>query len=301
MTDIFFGFGIIGLGAGLAFGGTWRLIRDASRVRLLAIGSFICLSLGLYLALAWQAVWLADLLPFSNLIVIGNWIPIFAMALGAVAFEAARSRRRGIANVAALTTASLVALATPLFGSRPKCENHWSTEGDCVQSTRSTCTVACAATLLRRHGIEATEQELADLCFTSENGTNWQGLYRGLSLKTEGTPWRVEIMHGPLSKIRESLGNGVIVELGTDIRGEESEALRAEFGWIPGARHSVLLIQKQGDNDVILSDPTPNIGREKWDTALLEPLYHGVAIRLTPAPINTTAEDSHLIARRKLD
>src|SRR5260221_7046371 len=43
-------------------------------------------------------------------------------------------------------------------------------------------------TTLFRSGISATEQEMADLCIT-RRGTYWQGLYRGLKLKTAGTLW----------------------------------------------------------------------------------------------------------------
>ena len=34
---------------------------------------------------------------------------------------------------------------------------------------------------------------MAELCLT-RRGTSWMGLYRGLKLKTEGTPWKVEMV-----------------------------------------------------------------------------------------------------------
>ena len=37
---------------------------------------------------------------------------------------------------------------------------------------------------------QSTEQEMAELCLT-RHGTSWQGLYRGLKLKTAGTGWDV--------------------------------------------------------------------------------------------------------------
>jgi len=44
----------------------------------------------------------------------------------------------------------------------------------CLQSTESSCGPAAAATLLRAHGVQAREAELARECFTSRGGTeNW--------------------------------------------------------------------------------------------------------------------------------
>jgi len=44
----------------------------------------------------------------------------------------------------------------------------------CLQSTESSCGPAAVATLLRAHGVQAEEAELARECFTSRGGTeNW--------------------------------------------------------------------------------------------------------------------------------
>ena len=63
----------------------------------------------------------------------------------------------------------------------------WSGEV-CCQTTASTCGPACAATMLRHFGIQATEQELARRCHTTQTGTeNWyitrELRSRGLSVK----------------------------------------------------------------------------------------------------------------------
>jgi predicted double-glycine peptidase len=52
-------------------------------------------------------------------------------------------------------------------------QDKWS-EGVCLQTSESSCGPACAATLLRRGGKKATEEEIARASFTSRNGTeNW--------------------------------------------------------------------------------------------------------------------------------
>jgi len=52
-------------------------------------------------------------------------------------------------------------------------QNKWS-DDVCLQTSESSCGPACAATLLRRLGKTATEQEIAKASFTSRNGTeNW--------------------------------------------------------------------------------------------------------------------------------
>ena len=58
----------------------------------------------------------------------------------------------------------------------------------CKQSTAYSCGAACAATLLRWHGIDAEEKELAKACFTYSSGTeNWyiarELRARGLSVR----------------------------------------------------------------------------------------------------------------------
>jgi hypothetical protein len=52
-------------------------------------------------------------------------------------------------------------------------QERWS-EGVCLQTSESSCGPACAATLLRRGGRTATEEEIARTSFTSRDGTeNW--------------------------------------------------------------------------------------------------------------------------------
>ena len=97
---------------------------------------------------------------------------------------------RAAAASPALGCGRLLAATWPLLGRTPACSERWDELGTCLQTTDYTCSPACAATLLKKYGIAATEQEMAELCLT-RRGTSWQGLYRGLKLKTAGTDWDV--------------------------------------------------------------------------------------------------------------
>ena len=57
---------------------------------------------------------------------------------------------------------------------------------------------------MREHGIQASEQEMVELCLTRADGTPALGLYRGLKLKTRGTPWNVEVFRSGLEDLRNA-------------------------------------------------------------------------------------------------
>jgi hypothetical protein len=62
-------------------------------------------------------------------------------------------------------------------------QNRWSRDV-CLQTSESSCGPACAATLLRKFGITATEKEIAAASLTSRNGTeNW---YLARALRARG-------------------------------------------------------------------------------------------------------------------
>ncbi len=64
-------------------------------------------------------------------------------------------------------------------------------EGFCPQTSGYSCTAASAAMLLHRHGVTATEREMAELSLTGNGGvagggTTESGLMRGLRIKLDG-------------------------------------------------------------------------------------------------------------------
>lgn len=255
-----------------------------------------------------QAVWvafladnirLAAVLPVSNLIVVGNWTPLLTSFLGGLAWsilprqaspetvDPASEGRAGRGGRALLVRRLVVALALqgtgwtaavrPVWGTPPACRDRW--EGDfCWQTTPFTCSAACAATLLKAHGIAATEGEMARLCLT-RRGTLWQGMYRGLKRKTAGTSWDVEIVRGSFDRLL-TVGGPAILAAGIPRDAQVARIYTERYGWTPGEWHSVLFFGPRVPGRVAMGDPTPGIGREEWTEEDLRTLWDGVGMRL---------------------
>jgi hypothetical protein len=119
---------------------------------------------------------------------------------------------------------------------------------------------------------------MAELCLT-RHGTNWLGLYRGLKLKTQGTPWTVEVVHCSADEVHRHANRPMIMEVGLEANMPVDAAFRSEFGWKPGVRHSVLLTAYTARGLEII-DPSPQIGRERWDEKNLQLLWRGHGLRL---------------------
>ncbi len=236
--------------------------------------------LGAYLSSGWYRPWLVAWLPLSSLIVLGNWLPLWAAGFAAIVDSQqglAASRRMALA-VAIFMTGTYSAIY-PVLGEAPRCSNAWDKDGNCMQTTDHTCSAACAATLLHRVGITATEQEMAELCLTRE-GTNWQGLYRGLKLKTQGTPYDVQICSGGISELRRLESGPMIVSVGLQQFASSDTAFTREFGWVPGVNHSVIVRYFDQNGSAIIADPTQARCTESWAPETMDMLYRGVAFRL---------------------
>ncbi len=246
------------------------------------LAAAIVLAMFAYVRLVWQSNVLAAWLPFSNLIVIGNWFPLFLAALAGILSRSVQihTLRRGF-GVLVLAGFSVYAMLAPFWGETPVCGELRNARGDSVQTTDFTCSAASAATLLRMHGIEATEQEMAQLCLT-RRGTNWLGLYRGLKLKTANTPWDVEVVRCSVDELSTQMQGPMIVEVGLDSNERVDPAFRYEFGWVPGMKHSVILREFTTHGRAAIVDPSPQIGREEWDFETLQSLWRGYGMRLIP-------------------
>jgi hypothetical protein len=233
----------------------------------------------LYSRTIWQNTLLADWLPFSNLVVVGNWFPLFLSALAGVVLEMPRLclLRRGLVTATLLAFSSF-ALVYPLLGRTPVCGNEFSIDGEYVQSTPYTCSAASAANLLNANGIAATEKEMAELCLT-RHGTSWLGLYRGLKLKTSGTKYDVQLVRCSPDELRGYADRPMILEVGLEEGTPVDATFRNEFGWAPGLRHSVVL-RNFARGNANISDPSPHIGQEEWDQKTLALLWRGYALRL---------------------
>lgn len=277
MGDIYFGLLVLAVLSAALFGIGRAIGRRVSSHAANWLSVLVLVLLSTYLACLWNHTTLVRLLPFSNLIVIGNWFPFVASLLGGL--SSAQSSlplwRRGL-TVIGLQLAGVFVVLWPLMGTAPQCGHAWS-DGICLQTTNETCSAAAAATLLQMHGIDSTEQEMADLCLT-RRGTNWMGLYRGLKKKTAGTTWDVEVFTVSADQLR-SLDGPSILSVGISQEDQASSLYQTDLGWTPGVRHSVVLLGFVTDL-VDIGEPTPDAGRERWTEGELHQLYLGQGMRL---------------------
>jgi hypothetical protein len=279
--DLYFGIVLLLLLSLTVFGLTLYQSRRCARHTLDALALLIVLAIFVYIRFLWYQTRLVTFLPYSNLVILGNWFPLAAGALSGLAWHRVPGKiwRKSISTVA-LAGAALYTAICPLRGTAPQCDNVWTADGLCLQTTSQTCTPACAATLLRRNGISATEQEMAELCLTRA-GTTWQGLYRGLKWKTVGTSWDVEVLECDASRLLNSVDQPLILSVGLPQDPSiNQQAATSEWGWRPGIGHSVILLSKSPHGRVTIADPTPGIGREEWTADDLRLLFRGTAMRL---------------------
>ena len=277
MSDMYVGIGLILFLAAVIFAVTLRLTRTIPRVLCDLLGMLTVLAMILYIRDFFDSLVTARLLPFSNVIVVGNWFPLAASLLAGLAWHRIPGTSpRKCLTVIPLFLSGVYSLYHPLRGAPPACDQEYS-EGIVRQTTSSTCSPACAATLLRHYGIEATEQEMAELCLTRK-GTHWQGLYRGLSLKTAGTPWQVEVLSCDVDNLTGMLTGPMImtVQLAADVNAETHYT--RDWGWVPGQSHSAVLFGRSADGKFEVGDPAN--GRESWSVDDLQVLWAGRGMRL---------------------
>lgn len=274
-------------GAMVVFVASARAFRSASSRERQFAAIVIVLCGAVYGLWGWDQIWLSTFIPASTLIVLGNWLPLFAAALAGIAVRATELPlwRRGFC-ASGMLAAGFYAAAFPILGTSPLCTNNWQ-DSICLQSTPFSCSAASTATLLRAHGIAATEQEMAELCLTSHkrNGTSWQGVFRGLSLKTEGTDWKVEVFKTARGQVNADQAARffdrpalLVACLPTD---EQVDPMYQEAcGWIPGQPHAVVFFEMRDDHTAVIGDP--QFGRELWTRDDLGVLWSGLGFRLVP-------------------
>lgn len=281
MSDLYLGVLILSVLSVAGFCMAVKLTRNASSSRCDLFAILCTAVMGWYIARLWDHVSLARLLPVPNLVILGNWFLPFAGFMAGLVWQRMKGTpRRRIVIACALPAVSFYSAIYPMLGEAPACADHW--RGDvCMQTTPHTCSPASAATLLRAHGIEATEQEMVDLCLT-RSGTTWVGLYRGLKWKTQGTPWDVELFESNLNGVEEQLRDGrpMILSIGIDKQTPGSEVYADEWGFLPGQPHSVVLFKFIAPRVAVVGDPA--IGRELWSWNDLMHLWRGQGIRLVP-------------------
>ena len=276
MTDIYFGLALIGGLSALLFFWALTLSRQVPRPYIDGLAVLTVAGLLLYTRFLWDSLLLCQWLPFSNLIVVGNWFPLSAAFLAGLAWQRVPGRIvRKALSVTALMGAASFSAVYPLLGAAPDCGKSWL--GDvCLQTSSQTCSPASAATLLRAYGIAATEQEMADLCLT-RGGTTWPGLYHGLKAKTEGTIWDVQAFEWTVDDLR-SRTDPAILSVGLEKGGRFDPAYEREWGWTPGVAHTVVYFRYWNAHRIDMADPS--VGRELWSEDDLRLLWRGRGMRL---------------------
>ncbi len=282
MGDIYLGLLILAVLDGALFIAGRAVAQRLSSHRCNRVAAFVFLLAAIYARVLWDHCVLARLLPFSNLIVLGNWCPLAAGFLSGLALKpSAQPGWRRWVSVIGFQGAAFAAVLTPLMGSAPRCGDDWEVStGVCFQTTTKTCSAASAATLLKLYDIDTTEQEMAELCLT-RNGTNWMGLYRGLKKKTAGTPWDVEVFSCSVDDLHR-LAQPAIITVGLERDSKTDPFLQSELGLKPGVRHSVVLMEFINERMVTIAEPTRGIGCERWTVNDLHEFYLGLGLRLVP-------------------
>ena len=237
----------------------------------------VCGLMTVYLIWIWDRPLLSRILPFSGTIILGNWLPVSGSFFAGICL---RTKRIAMARRMLLTTmmAGLCgySLARPLLGDAPRCLPLMHGRLLDFQTTDNTCSVACAAGLLRIHGIPATEGELAELCLT-RRGTHWLGVYRGLKLKTAGTEWDVVVEEIPAEELVRGLPPLGVLSL---TFGPESAARAAESGFGTQMGHSVVSLGQCERAGLTVFDPSPEYGIESWDSFVLQDIEACILLRL---------------------
>lgn len=264
-----------GLSACIYLGVVRKAVRLTSRRRA-ALTMLAIAAAGLWFMSIRDHAALARLLPFSALIILANWLPLFCAIIAALSVQPEQNRMRRFLPTVAMTGLGVFATLQPLLGARPSCHDTW--DGDvCLQSSSHSCSAACAATLLRHYRIVATESEMVDLCLTRK-GTTWQGLYRGLFIQTEQTQWRVEVTDESVDELEQNWAGPVIISVGIPVGTDVDPIYTEQYGWPAGLLHSVVLFGWNEDGLPIIADPS--VGMENWSREDLAVLYRGTGIRL---------------------
>lgn len=277
MTDLQLSLGIMGTLCLLAWVTGWRLqgggrVRAARWVTLLM--TFV---MGVYLTCLWDAPILVKLLPYSGVIILGNWLPVVASWFAGVCSSTVGIPAwRRVVFSAGLMGLSVYSLMSPLIGESPRCMNVEFERILEFQTTDQTCSAACAASLLRLHGIDATEKELTELCLTRE-GTHWMGVYRGLMLKTAGTEWTVVVER--LSGEELAGAGRAPGVLSLTFHGRAAyRPLGTESAQNTG--HSVVSLGMDDAGALRVFDPSPDFGFETWDELAVGDVESAILLRL---------------------
>ncbi len=278
--------------SGLALRTGMHLAGRASRQVQLTVQLLVLVVGTIFLLCFWNRPILTAVVPHTALIVLENWHGVFGCFLAGMYMSSMRVGRRRRLIVGSFTTVLAVyAIIAPITGRAPTCQPDDPRNILVSQTTPWTCSPAVAASLLRLHGIPATEAGMARLCLT-RRGTHWLGLFRGLKLMTAGTEWDVLVEAYSPSAIAALNSTPAILSVNIDTDGMGPTA---EHGFRPNAGHSVLHLGGTHGEHVIVFDPAPEYGIEKWSDDILSHVTTGVILRLVSRDAHARQQE---VARR---
>lgn len=277
-----------------------QVVRRTARTMQVGIQLLAGAGLILYMTCLWDRPQLTRWVPSSGAIILGNWLPVLACFFTGICVRTPtiRLRRRLVMAVSVCALAGY-SLGRPLLGEPPRCIALRPGMALQVQTSEGTCSAAAAASLLRLHGIAATEGEMARLCLT-RSGTHWLGVYRGLKLKVAGTGWDVVAEEfDPLSDSLMCEFRPGVLSLAFSSR-SGSQTLAAGFSGQAG--HSVVMLETTCDGGLEVFDPSPEFGFESWDRDFLKDIHSAILLRLVPRDETTlsTAEVRRKVSRERL-
>jgi len=277
MSDLQLSLGIMGLLCVFSALLGWRLRREPGQRTGRLVTVLMTALMGIYMMWLWDAPVLVSLLPFSGVIILGNWLPVIGAYYAGVcgSTRTIPTWRRALLSCG-LMSLSVYSLYSPLMGEAPRCMNVDFERILEFQTTDQTCSAACAASLLRMHGIDATEKELTELCLT-RRGTHWMGVYRGLTLKTAGTDWKVVVER--LSGDELSRAGRFPGVLSLTFNGRAAYR-PADAGLVQNTGHSVVSLGTNRESSLVVFDPSPDYGFETWNDATVDEVESAVLIRL---------------------
>ena len=283
MFDLIIGFIVIAVESLLAISLTYFACRGRTQWVLSSIAAGLVLLLLVNSWFIYGTATFARWLPVSCVIILSNQIPVLFAALSGIVLampqEKIRWWRKVFVAVLLLAFGGYVSAKPVIVFSKPPSQSNWK-DGVCLQSGMSSCSAACAATLLKSHGIQSSEKEMIDLCLTNKEGTYSLGLYRGLKLKAK--PRQVGVFVGNVDQLRELPNRPVIISVGLSLDAASAPEISAlyndKYGWTPGQFHTVVLYGFTQDDRVKIGDPS--VGREFWDLRDLEILFDGTGYYL---------------------
>jgi len=283
MTDIWLAVGVMAaITIGLTAGGVKLGRRLSRRAAVMTVAGLVLLLVG-YVAWCRDAAWLVWLAPVTAAIVYSNpLLPLTGLIVGLFygGVSGIPRWRRLVLSPIVLALAGYTAVL-PLVRTTPRCLDQWS--GDvCLQTSSVTCTPSAAATLLRYHGIDVTEAQMARLCLTGPDGTSMLGLYRGLRIKADAAGRHVRAGVGDIDELRDPRNLPAIIDVRLDADVDRRNPMYSgNWGWQLGVTHTVVLYAFTDDNRIEIGDP--GVGREHWDLYSLDDLWHGAYVTLSNA------------------